>query len=260
MTEGERVWQEVRTTVAELEGRGWRVQVMAEADGYPIFALESPGQVAGRPRLLISSGIHGEEPGGPAGVSAWLRDRSPAWSDRLNLTVFPCLNPWGIVRGTRTDPDGNDLNRQFNRPVHPAVAAAVAYLQGRRFDLFMDCHEDSDFMSLYLYEVRTQPDPGGEPSLGQEILERAAPSVPISHGDEVGALTTEHGLLGRTFDPSALPLRDQLPIALHVVMHHAPHAITLETPALQPLALRAGLHVEALELACRRLSNLAELC
>lgn len=218
-------------------------------------AAAGPGvETEGVPRLLITAGIHGEEPASVLGAMRWLVSRSAEWRAHIDMTVIPCINPWGFERGIRFGPHGLDLNREFDAPKHPFTQAVTDFLKGRRFHLFMDQHEDCDFEAMYAYES------GGEttPTLGRRILDLAREWVPLSDHEEVGPFHTEDGLIatGRVqTDLEDLDLGDLegLPIALYVFLHHAPHVVTVETPGLQPLELRIKLHVEALEEACRYL-------
>lgn len=246
----------VRTCVDKLASLGWTRQAVAEADGYPIYKLERrPG--AGHqtsPSLLIAAGIHGEEPAAVLGLIDWLNRHAAQWTDRLALTVFPCLNPWGFERGIRYDPKGNDLNRQFDRPTHPAVAAFCREVAGMRFDLFMDMHEDCDFHRMYLYEVADGlARDGAAPTLGRRILETCSRSVELSDGEEVGELLTNRGIVSGALTREELRAWDSLPIALYAFLHHTDQVITVETPGMRPVKLRSELHVTALEVACAAL-------
>ena len=65
-------------------------------DDYPIHCIRLGGDARGRKRVLLSGGVHGDEPAGPEAVLAFL-ERDPA--DLLEDFVFlilPCVNPWGI--------------------------------------------------------------------------------------------------------------------------------------------------------------------
>ena len=269
-----------------LAGRGWEKRLVTEADGYPVFMLErkaSPREGRARPSLLIDAGIHGEEPAGVLGLLDWLEKSAEQWAPAIDFTVFPCLNPWGIERGLRFDPRGRDLNREFNNPVHPAVASFCRAVSDRRFDLFMDLHEDCDFFGMYLYEVAEPKASGldgegsgpsgadsftpdrtaagrassrrapGRPTLGRAILDTCRRLVPLSDGDDVGGITTRNGMVAGSLTRDEIEAWDQWPIALYAFVKHTDHVVTVETPGKQPLELRRTLHGIALDIACRRL-------
>lgn len=246
----------------ELAETGWKVTELATADGYSILALTDPlrGRGGGDPlpQLLIAAGIHGEEPAGVLGLVQWLKEHAPRWVGRLHMDVAPCLNPWGFERGVRYARNGEDLNRQFDSPRHPAVQAFVRWIAGRRFDLFMDLHEDSDFEAMYLYEL-LDPWPGhGVRTLGRRILDRAAVKVPLSDGDDVGDLKTSFGLIAGTLARREAAAFVERPVAIEVFAHHAAHVVTVETPGRAELDLRIRLQVDALETAAEHLANQSE--
>ena len=246
-------------TVETMGRRGWRAERIGEADGYPLFALERRPQAtqaaAQAPSLLISAGIHGEEPASVVGLLRWLTDDAERWVEQIHFTIVPCLNPWGYERGLRHAAHGRDLNREFDAPTHPAVHAFRRLVAGKRFDLFLDLHEDCDFTAAYLYEVQQARPPAGRPTLGRRILERMKPDVALSHGELVERFTTDQGMITAEFSPEEAKRLSGAPIALYVYAHHAPHVVTLETPGRQPLHLRARLQGRAIEETCRYLTD-----
>lgn len=110
----------------------------------PLYAV-GPALRPVRPRacLCLAAGIHGDEPAGVEAVVRLLEGGGlPVDVDWLAL---PALNPAGLARGTRTNPDGIDLNRAFDlEDPPPEVAAARGAVRDRRFDLFVCCHEDDE--------------------------------------------------------------------------------------------------------------------
>lgn len=257
-------YQVVYAGVDALVDRGWSKKVLAMADGYPVFLLEhratDPNPT--RPSLLIDAGIHGEEPGSVIGLFHWLQHHADRWLGAIDFTVFPCLNPWGFERGIRYDPRNRDLNREFNNPLHPAVVGFCKAIEGRRFELFMDLHEDCDFYGTYLYEVveagRTDRVPGAaELTLGRRILDACQSIAPLSHGEEVGELITDAGMLAAPLAREELDAWDEWPIALYAYVHHTDHVVTVETPGKQPLETRSDVHARALDVACGHLIDRA---
>lgn len=247
----------VQEAMARLARSGWRVDILGTADGYPVYAAESPREhrTAGevRPRLMIDAGIHGEEPAAVVGLLQWLEGPGRGWQEKIDLTVFPCINPWGIVRGIREGPHGRDLNREFDNPAHPYVAWTVRALEGRRFDLVMDMHEDCDFTAMYLYELLGAA-PNQGPSLGRRILDLCSSRVDLANDGDVGPVPPRDGLIAVDFPRAERELEGD-PIALYLYKRHADHVVTVETPGKLDLDLRASLHVDALDEACRYLAE-----
>ena len=66
-----------------------------------------------RPRLLVIAGQHGDEPETTGLLSSALRTLHP---DDLDAAVVLVMNPDGMLRGTRANAFGVDLNRNFPVP------------------------------------------------------------------------------------------------------------------------------------------------
>ena len=62
-------------------------------------------------RVLISAGIHGDEPAGVESVCAFLESgRYKAHLDEWEITILPCINPYGFENDTRENHNNKDLN------------------------------------------------------------------------------------------------------------------------------------------------------
>jgi protein MpaA len=70
-----------------------------------VFGIDQPSV-----NYLLLAGQHGTEPEGTLLLSSVLRSTA---SEHLACAVVPCLNPDGLVRGTRGNASGVDLNRNF---------------------------------------------------------------------------------------------------------------------------------------------------
>lgn len=75
-------------------------------DGIPLRYLPSRKE----PRLLVFAAIHGEEPETTFLLSRALR---MLWEVPLHVACVLALNPDGVLRGTRGNSHGVDLNRNF---------------------------------------------------------------------------------------------------------------------------------------------------
>jgi predicted deacylase len=92
-------------------------------------------------RVLVSAGVHGDEPSGVLAAVDWIgrvvKDR--ALRERFELVVLPAVNPTGLAARTRHNAAGQDLNRHFPDAALETAAVQRA-LAGQRFDLFVDLH------------------------------------------------------------------------------------------------------------------------
>ncbi|MBI3974075.1 MAG: DUF2817 domain-containing protein [Chloroflexi bacterium] len=128
--------------------------------------------------VMINGGTHGDEPAGAEAVVQFLeRRRFERWPN-VAFTVMPCTNPWGYVHNRREGPGGVDLNRSFHRAAKMTreVSLLKRALRRRRFDLFLDCHEDVDAPGLYVFAPR---------ELGRVIVAAAGENGPLHPGQLV---------------------------------------------------------------------------
>lgn len=208
----------------------FRVDRFGEIAGCPLLALtkRTPGP---RPRLYLSSGIHGDEPAPPLALLELLE--SGFFDARANWFLVPLLNPTGFARGTRENADGIDLNRDYKHLVSPEIRAHVTWLRHQpRFDFTLCVHEDWESTGFYLYELN----PDGRPSLAEPIVNAVAPVCPIETAAIIdGRASAAAGIIRPAADPL---LRELWPEAIYLRAHHTPLTYTLESPSALPLATR----------------------
>lgn len=207
-------------------------------DGYPIYCIRLGGDPCGRKRVLLSGGVHGDEPAGLEAVLAFL-ERNPAPQLRsFTFLILPCVNPWGYVHNTRENSAGDDINRSFSKPQVPEGEIARQILKGMRFDLYVDFHEDWEATGFYLYEGRRDEQWVG-PSIIPEVEkvgvidpdgEDDEDDIPISRG--VYRVSPSWGTGG---------------IVPYVYHHHADHVLIFETPTAWPMAQRTAAHLAGLD-------------
>ena len=90
----------------------------------PVRVIEMGSQAAGAPAIGFFGGVHGVERIGTQVILSWLHSlvHRLQWDDQLHrrlehirLVFMPMVNPGGIWRRTRSNPNGVDLMR--NAPV-----------------------------------------------------------------------------------------------------------------------------------------------
>ena len=104
-------------------------------------------------RVLISGGIHGDEPAGVETICAFLENKLyinflKVWE----FTLLPCINPSGFEAGTRHNQDDIDLNRKFKEDQVPREVAFVKSILDQPYHLDLELHEDVDSSGYYLYQ------------------------------------------------------------------------------------------------------------
>ena len=222
---------------------GFTVGTFGEISGLPLLAL-AKAAADGRPRLYLSAGIHGDEPAPPRALLQMLEQGF--FDGRADWFVCPLLNPGGMACGTRENPAGQDLNRDYRSLQSVEIQAHAAWLRRQPdFDLTLCLHEDWEATGFYLYELN----PNQQPSLAEPMIEAVRPVCPIDAADIIDGRPAAGGIIRPDGDPAK---RELWPEAIYLRAHHTGLAYTLETPSALPLAQRAAAHAAAVKSASDR--------
>lgn len=220
---------------------GLRLRRFGEAGEHPLHYIRTPA-LSAAPGVYLSTGIHGDEPAGPASLIAWAEAHARhlrGWP----LLIFPCLNPWGLVNNSRFDAEGRDLNRVFQRDDLAFVAAWKRVVAAQQFRAALTLHEDFDGEGLYLYEVQHHP-----PGWGEKLLLAARPIIPIDSRARIDSYSATAGIIRRKLRRARFE-RIGYPEAVWLHLHHAERTFTIETPSEFALEQRAAAHRAVLEAA-----------
>ncbi|MEM8549264.1 MAG: M14 family metallocarboxypeptidase [Verrucomicrobiota bacterium] len=193
--------------------------------------------------LLLTSGIHGDEPAGPLGLLHWL-ERTKV-SPALGLVIMPLLNPEGMVQKAREHPDFGDLNRDYFDQKAPHVRAQCRYLKelGQGYDVAVCLHEDWESKGFYLYESYN----GEPPGYARVILDAAKPHCGIDTSEVIEGNEADMGLLTRKRSEVELEEIGGCPEALYLCDHVTDISYTFEAPSAQPMDKRVAAHAAALD-------------
>lgn len=220
---------------------GFRLEPYGEIDGHALIACtkRTPGQ---RPRVYISSGIHGDEPAPPLALLRLLE--SGFFDQRGTWFLCPLINPIGFVHGTRENRAKVDLNRDYKGPVASEIRDHVNWLRRQpNFDLILCVHEDWESKGFYLYELN----PANRPTLANAMLDGAKSICPIDPETNIdGREIDEPGIIRPVSDPL---LRETWPEAIYLRQHHGTLVYTTETPSSLPLEQRIETHCAVLRAA-----------
>jgi len=203
---------------ARKERFPWKIFATVGDHAVYFFASGSPGDK--REVIYLSAGLHGDEPAPPWALLEWAQENVKRLHERPFL-IFPCLNPHGLINNTRMDARGVDLNRSFNHPDDPLIAAWVKVMKGRRLALGVCLHEDYDAQGCYVYELTPRH------SRAHAMLEEVASVLPIDMRKKIEGRTAKDGVITRRVPPD-LPGHPEA-IVLHSM--GAPFSLTFETPS-----------------------------
>jgi len=209
-------------------------------DGLPYYLLESPRASLIRPAVYLSAGIHGDEAAATEALIAWVTKHG-AELRRLDLLIFPCLNPWGLINNARFDARGVDRNRSYHHDLIPATAAHLRELGTRQFDLALTLHEDYDARGVYLYEIQHK-----RPYWGDALLQAASRVMQIDDRRGIEKNRPRNGVIRRRITPALL---EHHPEAFTLHFHHSLRTLTIETPSEHLLSARVDAQIAMIECA-----------
>ena len=228
---------------------GFRVEGFGALAGTPLFALtRRPPGPRPRPRIYLSAGNHGDEPAPPHTLLALLE--AGVFDDRAVWFLCPLLNPAGFLRATRENPDGLDLNRDYQDLRSAEIRAHAGWLARQpNFDLALCVHEDWESTGFYLYELN----PTQRPTLADAMIAAAAHVCPIETATVIdGRPIDAPGIIRPVSDPL---MRENWPEAIYLGAHHTTLSYTLESPSALPLAQRIATLRAAIEAAITQLTR-----
>lgn len=117
----------------------------------PILRVDSRNLDRAKKKLLVLSGVHGNEHAGILCVPEILRRFATSYAegDRVALVVLTPVNPVGAAELSRFNADGYDINRDFVRFDTEEARVVRATLDDVRPDFVLSLHEgpqDASFM------------------------------------------------------------------------------------------------------------------
>ncbi len=215
------------------------MEVIGSVHGYPIHQIHLTAS-ASCPRLvLITGGVHGDEPAGVEAVLQFLERDNTQLLKNFSFLVIPCINPYGYVRNTRETFDGIDINRAFEADDVAEVTVVKKALTQIQFRLTIDFHEDYEAAGFYLYEGNRN-----EKYIGSDLAAAAKAIGPIDledPGEEAPNLSEGVYKVAASWGTQGLA-----PYLLHF---HSEHVIISETPTAWQVQQRAALHLTVLDTA-----------
>ena len=247
-------------------------RVRTDSGVHPIYAVVTQNYCKDLPRIILSAGIHGEEPAGVYTLLEFMNRGIVKYLNHFSFLILPCLNPYGFTRGVRFSRDVSDLNRSFDDVPGPPEVAAVKDLL-RRFPgpyrLSFDFHETDTHMpkgeylsvedipaGAYMYEATRT----GRPFLGPAIIKEIRDSgYPISQRRSIYGAECQNGLIYTTApDNPDFPTSPEFNGTLDWYLlknGHTDHYLATETPTAWPLRRRIAVQKKALIQALNHLKK-----
>ena len=221
------------------------IELLGTAHSYPIHQIHLASSARTPQRVLITGGVHGDEPAGVAAVLQFLARDNTALLTEFSFSIIPCINPYGYVHNTRETRDSIDINRAFETNDVAEVAIIKKALGQIRFSLAVDFHEDYDATGFYLYEgTRHGKYMGPALAAAAEAIGTIDPEDPGEDAPDIAEgiyeVATSWGTQG---------------LAPYLLHFHSERVIISETPTVWSLERRAALHLTILDTALNIISE-----
>ena len=196
-----------------------------------------------RKRMLITGGIHGNEPSGVETICSFLENsKYKPFMNEWEITFIPCINPYGYEHNTRENQDNKDLNRLF-KDKHPPLEVQLikSIFKPYYFDATIELHEDIDSYGYYLYYKSILPN---ENVIGLNIIKAVEKIIPINLNKSIDNMPAKNGVIERIKNINQMEWWPMAGYSLHM---KSGHCLTLETPTRLRIARRVNAHLAALE-------------
>lgn len=230
--------------VDRIEQIGLPYNIIGTVNTYPIYKLDIKSSSAKPKNILITGGLHGDEPAGVEAVLQFLERDNTNIQQLFSFTVIPCINPYGYVYNIRENQDAIDINRSFETDDVQEVRIVKKTIDNIKYSFTIDFHEDYEAQGFYLYEGKRD-----EQYIGPEIANKVITIGPID-SDDSGEDTTEI-VQGVYKVASKWGTQGLAPYLLHF---HSEHVLITETPTVWSLQQRAYLHLGVLDAALEHYS------
>ncbi|MFA5942606.1 MAG: succinylglutamate desuccinylase/aspartoacylase family protein [Candidatus Paceibacterota bacterium] len=181
------------------------------------------------PTLMIMAGCHGEEPAPPLALFKNYRLIAEAAEKyRVNVIIYPLVNPWGFSRDKRFNRQGLSCNTNWIHPdrMSPTKEIAVIKKDMKKYapKIFISMHEDSDTKgSFYFYSF-------GDRTYEKYLLQAGKNHFPILKDGPFDGLEVKKGAVYELHDGTA-----------EDYMSHrgrSTFSCCTETPLVQPVSKR----------------------
>lgn len=236
-----------------------------EQTTYPLFCVSITGKKAKNPKdVIISGGVHGEEPAGVYALMRFLEDNINFFLGDYRFLIFPCVNPFGFEHGHRFNPQpdpehegrGMDINRQFkpDTDCHEAVKV-MRFLSrfARKFSCAIDLHEtdpnwadegftaDANPRTFYMWETCVDKNV----RIGHRVIEVMRYMAPVCDWAKIYDDTNHGGVIWYPEGCGNLVYAQGTSLDAHLNANYTPQSFTLETPCGWDMEKRVAVNLAA---------------
>ena len=191
--------------------------------GLPRYLFAGPGEKRSYLRVGLFAGVHGDEESGVLAAVEFLQrlHGDPERARGYELFVYPVINPWGYVEGSRWTRSGLDLNRQFwTGSEEIEVQILERQLRKLNFNGIIALHSDDTSEGLYGFVK------GHE--LTRHVLEPALAEagrlLPRNFDKSIDNFEANNGIIERGYDGILTAPPEQKPRPFEIVFETPHHA------------------------------------
>lgn len=207
----------------------------------PLVAVRFATVPAAPVSVLVTGGVHGNEPAGVEWTVELIRElaAAPERYAGAAIDVIPLVNPWGWVYDVRYNLDGRDINRDFASFRTQEALLLKGFLAGKTYDLVIDDHEDPDAAGFYLYQYGRR-----DQTAGRAVIARARElGYPIEQDVTMVILKTDDGLIDAPmWGLRYMRVTGQLSLTNYIRLTGNRTVYTIETPVTLPMRDRVAAH------------------
>ncbi len=196
-------------------------------------------------KILLISGIHGDDRSGPIGLMSYFSDPShwDMWQAKATIDIMPLINPTGFERNSRSVHGTIDMNRYFHDDIRKGDPKECTTLKKvfqkikNPYDYLISFHEDVEAKALYLYDDSAS---GRDSKLIQALLRVAIQSrTPLFSGPDDPEIS--NGKIVRGY--FAVSKSNTIPALENYLVRNkkVKQAVTVEIPGLLSLPKRINL-------------------
>lgn len=223
--------------------------------------------------VLLSAGVHGDEPAGVYALLKFLKEEVNPYLDDFRFFIYSCVGSRGFEANTRNNPENININRSFANPAGSRESQIIqdSLLEGpKNYAFTLDMHEDDPNIltseeleegvskedlprEFYLYEICE--DKGKR--LGRKVIEHLKKfNIPICNKDFIhkdknngGVISYPEGFLNTTY-------AQMTTLEGYLFKNYTKHAFTTETMGNWDLEKRVWVQLEVLKFILEKHRNL----
>ena len=226
--------------------------VCRKGESYPLIRAMAGSPWA--PRVVITAGVHGDEPAGVFAAIQFLRERIVPLSRSFAIEVYPCINPAGFEANSRHCSGSVDLNRRFSeRSRQPEVRAFLDAFDRTRTpcEMVIDLHQcishsedetGEEYERAYLYNSAPRGD-----TVAKKMI-AAIPKRNVYRSPEMDGLPCRDGII-ETYDVGRSNEYGRRSDLEQFLYHsgRSNRCITLETPGEWPVRRSISVFLRAID-------------